>query len=53
MRIYDVNIFQVETFERSLKTLDDVFPRKTMVVDKDLAVDGAPIDLCKSESAID
>lgn len=53
MCIHDIYISKVEALERRLETLDDVFPRKTVVVDEDLAINGTPIDLCKPRLAIE
>lgn len=43
--VHDVHILEVQTLQGSLEPLNDVFPRETVVVDEDLTIYGAPVDL--------
>lgn len=48
MRVDDVCVFEVHAGERGLETLDDVLPGETMVVNEDLTVRGAVVELFNS-----
>jgi hypothetical protein len=41
----DVDVFEVESLQRGCEPLDDVFAGQAVIVDEDLAVDCAPVDL--------
>jgi hypothetical protein len=43
--VHDINIFQIQTLQRSLETFDDVLAGQTMVVNQDLAIAGSPVNL--------
>lgn len=45
MRVDDVDIFKLQALQRCPRTLDDVFSRKTVVVDEDFAIGEAPVEL--------
>jgi hypothetical protein len=44
MCVDNVDVPKAQSLERSLQTLNDVLSRLAVVVDEDLAIDGAPID---------
>lgn len=46
MRIDDIHVIQLQTIQRDMDAFDNMLARKAMVVDEDLAVGRAPIELC-------
>lgn len=45
VRIHNVDVFQVQPLQRGFETLDNVLAREAVVVDEDLAVGAAPVEL--------
>lgn len=45
--VHNIDILEAETLKRRVESLDNVLSRKAVVIDEDLAVDGAPVDFCR------
>lgn len=45
MGVDDIDVFELETFERRPSAFDDVFARETVVIDEDFAVRETPVKL--------
>lgn len=45
MGVDDVDVFEIESLQGGLEAFDDVLSRKAVIVDEDLAIDSAPVDL--------
>ena len=52
VRVDDVDVLEVHALERVPETLDDVLPRQAVVVDQDLAVRAAVVDLGADDDVV-